>query len=143
MAISDAIQGRPNASAVIYDLGRRSVVASARRFVKENANMTAELIGSHLPTHSGSVDELEVGEGKVFSIDGKDVAVSRSSSGLRAVSATCTHLGCRVSWNTAESTWDCPCHGSRFASDGGVLHGPALTALEGVEIESAVVPSQR
>jgi glycine/D-amino acid oxidase-like deaminating enzyme/nitrite reductase/ring-hydroxylating ferredoxin subunit len=141
LAISDAIQGRPNAWAGIYELGRRSLVASTRRFVTETANVTAQLVTRHLPTRPRSPDELEPGEGIVVSRDGKDVAVSRSSSGgLHAVSATCTHLGCRVSWNTAEATWDCPCHGSRFTSDGRVLHGPALEALDRVEIESVIAP---
>jgi Rieske Fe-S protein len=39
-------------------------------------------------------------------------------------------MGCTVAWNDAESSWDCPCHGSRFAPDGTVLHGPALQPLE-------------
>jgi Rieske Fe-S protein len=39
-------------------------------------------------------------------------------------------LGCEVTFNTAERTWDCPCHGSRFDIDGRVLEGPAVKDLE-------------
>ncbi|MDX2560619.1 FAD-dependent oxidoreductase [Streptomyces sp. TX20-6-3] len=41
----------------------------------------------------------------------------------------CTHMGCELGFNEAEQTWECPCHGSRFAADGSVLQGPATRAL--------------
>lgn len=44
---------------------------------------------------------------------------------LRPTAPRCPHLGCALRWNKAEHSWDCPCHGSRFAADGTLLEGPA------------------
>ena len=62
---------------------------------------------------------------------GEKVAAYRDEHGtLFGVSPTCSHMGCQVNWNRAERSWDCPCHGSRFAPDGTVLEGPAVHRLE-------------
>ena len=42
----------------------------------------------------------------------------------------CTHQGCVLRADTALGTWDCPCHGSRFAADGTVIQGPATTPID-------------
>ena len=63
-------------------------------------------------------------------------AVYRDEAGeLHAVSARCTHLGCIVHFNDAERAWECPCHGSRFGTDGAVIHGPANKPLERREVD--------
>ena len=44
---------------------------------------------------------------------------------LRPTAPRCPHMGCALKYNSAERSWDCPCHGSRFAKDGELLDGPA------------------
>jgi Rieske Fe-S protein len=70
----------------------------------------------------------------------RKLAVYKDESGtLLRLSAACTHMKCVVAWNPVEKTWDCPCHGSRFAPDGGLISGPATSPLPkvGVEEEAA------
>lgn len=79
----------------------------------------------------GSVDDIGAGHGGVIDKDGEKIAVYRGPDGdLHPLSAKCTHKGCIVTWNNADLTWDCPCHGSMFAADGSVLHGPARDPMK-------------
>jgi Rieske Fe-S protein len=82
-----------------------------------------------------SLEEIAYGEGGVLVRDEEKIAVWRDEAGkLYAVSAACTHKGCTVTWNNADRTWDCPCHGSVYAADGSVIHGPARQDLQRVEL---------
>jgi glycine/D-amino acid oxidase-like deaminating enzyme/nitrite reductase/ring-hydroxylating ferredoxin subunit len=82
-----------------------------------------------------SAEDIAPGEGGVIVRGEKKIAAWRDESGeLHAVSATCTHKGCTVTWNNAERTWDCPCHGSIFAADGSVIHGPARKPLQPADL---------
>jgi glycine/D-amino acid oxidase-like deaminating enzyme/nitrite reductase/ring-hydroxylating ferredoxin subunit len=78
----------------------------------------------------GDVAQIAPGEGGVI-VRGEDkIAVWRDETGaLHELSASCTHKGCTVTWNNADRTWDCPCHGSVFERDGTVIHGPAREPL--------------
>lgn len=52
--------------------------------------------------------------------------IRHSASNLLRLSAPrCPHMGCALKWNPHEHTWDCPCHGSRFESDGSLINTPA------------------
>jgi Rieske Fe-S protein len=75
------------------------------------------------------IDEIPVNEGKSGKIGAKYVAVYNDNGNLLVMENVCTHRGCQTGWNSAEKTWDCPCHGSRYHADGTVLRGPAPRAL--------------
>jgi ADP-ribose pyrophosphatase YjhB (NUDIX family)/nitrite reductase/ring-hydroxylating ferredoxin subunit len=77
-----------------------------------------------------SLDDIEPGGGAVMNLGRGRIAVWKGADGIpHAISASCTHKGCTVTWNNADRTWDCPCHGSIFAIDGSVIHGPAVEPL--------------
>lgn len=78
------------------------------------------------PPAAASLDSLAPGEGRIAVVDGAKVAAYRDEEGKLSIkSAVCPHMGCIVRWNSAEKTWDCPCHGSRFQITGEVMAGPA------------------
>jgi glycine/D-amino acid oxidase-like deaminating enzyme/nitrite reductase/ring-hydroxylating ferredoxin subunit len=128
--IADLATGRDNRWLEMFDATRVKPLAGAPDFVKENASVAAHLVGGYLGSKATSYDELKPGEAAILKIDGDNVAAYRDEGGeVHAVSAVCTHMGCLVGWNDTDRTWDCPCHGSRFELDGGVIHGPATQPL--------------
>jgi glycine/D-amino acid oxidase-like deaminating enzyme/nitrite reductase/ring-hydroxylating ferredoxin subunit len=135
--LTDAIMGRENEYANLYDANRVDVRHSAGAFMKENAKVAGFFFRDRLCPRDGydAIQALAPGEGTIARIRGKQYAVSRDESGaLRAVSARCTHLGCIVGWNPADRAWECPCHGSRFAADGTLIQGPATDDLPAREL---------
>ncbi|HEX6445272.1 MAG TPA: FAD-dependent oxidoreductase [Streptosporangiales bacterium] len=115
----------------IYDPRRLHPVREAGKLLKAQASVAKHFVGDRLrSSHVDSVDEIPPGGGAVVRLDGERRAVHRDKDGqAHVLSATCTHLGCIVAYNDAERSWDCPCHGSRFGVDGGVLQGPATRPL--------------
>ncbi len=136
MIIRDGIAGRANPWAETFDANRADVGASAKAFVKENLDVAARFVGDRIAHLTGRAPEtLKPDEGAVVEAGGERVGAYRDEDGrLHAVSLACTHLGCHVTWNPAERSWDCPCHGSRYGVDGTVLHGPAVHPLERVPL---------
>jgi glycine/D-amino acid oxidase-like deaminating enzyme/nitrite reductase/ring-hydroxylating ferredoxin subunit len=134
MLIADVIAGREADHPWLpaFDASRQRSALSSKDLYKENANVAKAFVGDRLSTlRPPGVDTLQPGEGGIVTCAGNKVAGYRDEAGqLHCVSPVCTHLGCLVSFNTAEKTWDCPCHGSRFTVDGEVIQGPAVDDLE-------------
>ncbi len=120
----------------VFAPGRVSMVAGFTNFVKEAADVVGHLLAAPFPAQAmPELDELKKGDGKVVKHEGRSIAVHRDEQGaLRAVDPACSHIKCTVAWNNAERTWDCPCHGSRFGTDGEVLNAPARKPLQVVEL---------
>jgi glycine/D-amino acid oxidase-like deaminating enzyme/nitrite reductase/ring-hydroxylating ferredoxin subunit len=132
MMARDAVLGRPNPWDGLFDPERKKILAGAWNYVKENVDYPYYLVKDRISGPDGkSLRDLQRGQGKILEIKGERVAAWRSPAGtVTMLSPVCTHMGCEVDWNEAESTWDCPCHGSRFKPRGAVLSGPAESPLE-------------
>ena len=135
--LADRIAGRENGFAAFFDTNRLNPRQSLKELVKENADVVKRFVGDRLRTETRTVADLAPGEAAVLAQADGRVAVYRDPEGaVHAVSPVCTHMGCTVTWNTAETTWDCPCHGSRFTCDGAVIQGPAVKDLERKEVQA-------
>ncbi len=114
--VVDQMLGRSNPWSPLYD--------PARPFPKDFHKDAATA------TPVDSIDLIPPGGGGIIEHQDGQIAVWKDDSGAaRAVSARCTHKGCTVTWNNADRTWDCPCHGSIFGADGSIIHGPAVAPL--------------
>ncbi|GGE99666.1 FAD-dependent oxidoreductase [Hymenobacter cavernae] len=135
MIVADLIQGRKTPWEKLYDPGRVTLrPTSIKEFAVENANVAAEytdlLTGGDVSTE----EEIKPGAGAVLRRGLTKVAVYRDPQGqTHTCSAICPHLGCVVHWNGLESSWDCPCHGSRFDAYGHLLAGPSNEDLASAE----------
>ena len=129
--LADLIGARDNPWATTFDSTRMAPRQSLKQLASENLDVAKRFVGDRVAAlKADGADELAPGTGGIVKLDGRTVAAFCDDAGvLHAVSPTCTHLGCQVSFNTAERTWDCPCHGSRFDVDGRVPEGPALKDL--------------
>jgi Rieske Fe-S protein len=129
MLLTDLITGRDNRWAALY-APTRIRAGAAGDFLKENLNVAAQFASYVTPGEVESVEEITPNTGAVIREGLAKVAVFRDEAGeLHRRSAICPHLGCIVGWNAAASTWDCPCHGSRFDPRGTVVNGPAAKDL--------------
>jgi glycine/D-amino acid oxidase-like deaminating enzyme/nitrite reductase/ring-hydroxylating ferredoxin subunit len=121
----------------IFSPGRIKPIAGFKNFASHNLHVMKSLASklfSH--EHLDGFADLANDDAKVISVDGKNVGLYKDEQGgLHAVHAACTHMQCTVAWNGTEKSWDCPCHGARFAVDGTVLTGPADRDLEYINVE--------
>jgi glycine/D-amino acid oxidase-like deaminating enzyme/nitrite reductase/ring-hydroxylating ferredoxin subunit len=117
----------------------RKTKSTLSTFISENVTAIKNFAEYVSPGEVGSFDEIEPGHGAVVRYGLKKVAAYRDENGhLHARSAACTHLDCHLHWNSFETCWDCPCHGSQFGVDGEVLNGPAIYPLEEIELTPEV-----
>jgi glycine/D-amino acid oxidase-like deaminating enzyme/nitrite reductase/ring-hydroxylating ferredoxin subunit len=130
MIISDLILKGESPWEEVYNPSRFTPVASAKNFIIENADVAKNYIAGKLNIPD---DEVDIGRGEavITEVDGNKVGMYRDMDGNRhIVSTTCTHIGCELKWNSAELSWDCPCHGSRFTYTGDIIEGPALENIK-------------
>ena len=133
LLITDQIFKRKNPWEKLYNPSRINA-RSVGNFIRENMNAVSQYANYFIKNSFENVEDIDWGEGVVFNQGRKKIAAYKNREGrLELFSAVCPHLGGLLRWNTAEKTWDCPCHGSRFNAHGKVTEGPAVMNLAPIE----------
>jgi glycine/D-amino acid oxidase-like deaminating enzyme/nitrite reductase/ring-hydroxylating ferredoxin subunit len=133
MLNSALVTGGESPWAELYSPDRKPLKA-AKNWVVENSTALKNLAEYLAPGEIPSATKLRRGEGAIVRDGLKKIAAYRDSKGiLHQHSASCTHVGCHLHWNSFEICWDCPCHGSIFAPEGDVLNAPAIAALSKID----------
>lgn len=137
--ITEGIAGIDTEAARLLSPRRLTPLKSARGWARTNATVFKHMVGDRLARDRLSdVTQVPAGTGALVRVDGQRRAVYRDDGGaLHVLSPICPHMKCIVQWNDAAASWDCPCHGSRFAPTGELLEGPALQGLQPVLAGSA------
>jgi len=131
LMLRDYVVGKDTEDMALFDPNRFLINPSLKDFLQQNIDVAKHFIGDKLMPVEKKLEEVQTGEGAIVSKDGSRAGAYRDEQGtLHVVDTTCTHLGCEVKWNNGDSTWDCPCHGSRFSYDGTVIEGPADQPLK-------------
>ena len=128
--IIDKIMGFENEYEKIFTATRVEPVKN----IKEVGNMVKTsmdaLVIKKLEISKEEINQIQKGEGKIVEIDGKKVGIYKNEQGeIYKINPVCKHLGCELTWNNLDKTWDCPCHGSRYDYQGNLLYGPSVKDL--------------
>lgn len=129
--ISDKILGKPNEYEDIFCATRFNPFQNYKEFGNILKQTTYSLIINKMKMPKETTDNIKPGTGGVVMHNGKKVGVYKNEEGkMYFVKPYCKHLGCELSWNNLEKTWDCPCHGSRYNYEGKLLIEPSVKNLE-------------
>lgn len=134
--ISDKILGKENKYEDIFLSTRFSPIKNGTEFVDMLKQVSTSLVINKFKIPDDTLDSISNNEGKIIEIDATKIGVYKDIKGnIYAIRPICTHLGCELTWNNLEKTWDCPCHGSRFSYTGKSLYDPSIKDLELLDLE--------
>ncbi|MDU6427263.1 MAG: FAD-dependent oxidoreductase [Clostridium perfringens] len=132
MIISDMILEKENDFSEIFSPRRFDLSLSINNIANDLIETAKNFIAQKVYIPSSEIEHIKNGHGGIIEYNGEKVGVYKNKEGKEFfVSTKCTHLGCQLSWNADELTWDCPCHGSRFDYKGRLIVSPATKDLVG------------
>lgn len=137
--IKDKILGRENKYAFVYEATRVSPVKNRVELGNMVSQVFKSFVTNRIKIPSDTLLSIDKNNGGIIKVNGTNVGIYRDSNGnVYAVNPTCTHLGCLLTWNNLDKTWDCPCHGSRFDYTGKNIYDPAFKNLDTFKVDNDI-----
>ena len=129
--IKDSILGLKNLYVDTFDSNRFNPIKNRGEMKNMAKQVLHSFVSNRIKIPDEDLSNIKNDNGGILRINGSSVGIYKDKSGnIYAVNPTCTHLGCLLTWNNVDKTWDCPCHGSRFDYKGKNLYDPAFKDLE-------------
>ena len=133
--IVDKILGNENKYSFLFDSSRLKPIKNRIELKNMGAQVFKSFVTNRIKIPEEEISKIKNDNGGIIKIDGKNVGIYKDTSGnIFAINPTCTHLGCLLTWNNLDKTWDCPCHGSRFNFKGENIYDPAFNNLEKYDV---------
>ena len=134
--ISELILNKESEYQDLYEPHRFKPITSASAFSRlALRTMKAEIV-DRIVLKKVDIENMDNHSGTVTDLDDTMVAVYKENGHYYGFVPVCSHLGCILKYNSAEHTFECPCHGSRFDYTGKVLDGPAIESIESTIVTS-------
>ena len=134
--VTDKILGKENEYEEIFNSKRMKPIKNRWEMKNMIQSTVNNLVFDKFRIEPFGIDQIENDNGAIIEKDNEILGVYKDISGkVYAVKPICSHLGCLLSWNNTDKTWDCPCHGSRFDYMGKNIYEPAIKGLEVIKFE--------
>ena len=135
--ITDCILSKNSEYLDVFNSTRLKPIKNKKELKNIASQVFKSFVTNRIKIPSEDLSEIEPDNGGIIKIDGHYVGIYKDRDGkITAINPTCSHLGCLLTWNNIDKTWDCPCHGSRFNYEGKNIYDPAFKDLKRYEIEN-------
>lgn len=134
--ITDMIMEKENPYATTFKSTRFHPLKNGTEFVNMLKQTTDSLILDKFKIPNDTLNSIDKDEAKIVSVENTKLGIYRDKEGkYYALKPVCSHLGCELSWNNLDKTWDCPCHGSRFSYTGKSLYDPSVKDIKLIDLD--------
>ncbi len=134
--IKDKILEIENNYADIYSATRVKPIKNRDELKNMVKQVVKSFVTNRIKIPKEDLSVIKKDNGGIIKVNGLSIGIYKDKDeNIFAINPTCTHLGCLLTWNNLDKTWDCPCHGSRFDYTGKNMYDPAFKDLERYDLE--------